>query len=435
MGGSDVTEQEHGPILQIIGDGMRGEWITWWWSNDYGAGGIARRPEWVKGEARQRLLRAVPRTPHRCDANALRELGFEGDLASSNAERSLMASVSTQLLPSALLDELLHVVDTGSGRISVRVAPSPSAAMVPWGLLMVDGERRLLDVADVSWIGPILPRDVDAAAASGSPLPPSWAEAKDRPPLHVIDPELPDSRWGFVLGWEEAAYWRQSSTSRDHSAGAPRTSSVHDSFTSRHLSRELATPRSRLFLLGHCIYSAGEAGFLLSDTRDTYGIQPPPSGSVSRALSATDLLRGTLNRRSIASPEDARIALSAGHARWPMPPRVAIIACTSGADMTDFEPFGLVTAALINGADTVHATLWPLPTDHAFSEAGAGPALSTMARAVDQIQTADDPVSAANQWQRDQLRQWREDPCLETSPLTWGALSTVTAPPRGIVGE
>lgn len=63
-----------------------------------------------------------------------------------------------------------------------------------------------------------------------------------------------------------------------------------------------------------------------------------------RPFSALDLLRGTIECRV----RDHRLPLGfeqpeRGRTIWPMPARVAIIACEGGADYRATETFGLVT--------------------------------------------------------------------------------------------
>ncbi|WP_432558802.1 CHAT domain-containing protein [Granulicoccus sp. GXG6511] len=355
-------------ILQIVGDGIAGNWITWRWAD--GGLGVAE----VRGleSISNRFRDALPTGPQ--------GLSLDGELTNPEREAELMAALADVLLPPRLRAEILAGTESGTP-LHIRVAPTPLAAAVPWGLLPLDAERRLLDVADISWIAPVLPRDVVDAAP---PAPVDGATS-----LHVIDP---DQRLGRVL------------TEADRSVLGTRAAGrkiVGESFGAADMSAELRAGASRLLFVGHCVRSgpAATAGLVLSDV-DRWTPDP---------LTAQEL---------IADPD-----------RWPMPPRVAVLACASGADLTDYEPFGLATALLHNGADTVHATLWTLPTDRAFALQGVpGPVLLPMALAFDEAQTAADPVSALCAWQRRQLRRWRDEPSLGTSPLVWGAALTMTAP-------
>jgi hypothetical protein len=361
--------------VQVVGDGIDGRWVTWRWMNGFLPGGVAE----VTGldRAAARLARALPR-----DRN---HLGFEGELNDPRGEQELMEELGRVLLPDELRAQLLNCA---SDRIPlcVRVAPAPAAATVPWGLLAI-AEHRLLDIADVSWIAPVLPRDLSAVEQQ-----PSWDEARSKPALYVIDPV---QRLGRVLRPADRMALVAEMTG---------TVILGSRYGAADLSSDLQSGVSRLFLLGHVL--AGEAvsgnGFVLSDL----------NGAWPDSLTAEELIREP--------------------STWPMPPRVAVIACASGVDMADHEPFGLATALLHNGAETVQATLWTLPTDHALAtqDALAEPALRQLAAAINQAQAALDPVAALCGWQRTQLIRWRQNPSLSTSPLLWGAALTMTAPRR-----
>ncbi len=364
-------------VVQIVGDGLKGDWVTWRWADGVHAAGVAR----VRGvtSATRRLARALP-----SDGRAL---GFEGELADPNRERDLMHTLSDVLLPGELRRQLVACADQG-GALHVRVAPTPRAAAVPWGLLFVDADRRLLDIADVSWIAPLLPRDL------GRARPDAPAPAPDAEALHLIDP---------LQGLGQVMRPMDRSAFRVRAAGRVIAGTR---FGADELSALLRERRaSRLVVVGHALRAGAAAttGIVLSDL----------DRGAPDALTAAEL---------IADP-----------ARWPMPPRVSVLACASGSDMADHEPFGLATAILHNGAAIVHATLWPLPTDEAFRRHGASTAvLVPMAVAFDDAQTTDDPVAALCAWQRTRLRRWHEEPTLATSPLTWGAAMTMTAPDRSI---
>ena len=107
-----------------------------------------------------------------------------------------------------------------------------------------------------------------------------------------------------------------------------------------------------------------------------------------------------------------------------------MVACASGTDLAQHEPFGLGTALLINGAEVLQATLWTLPTDYAIGlvDTGAVGAFEWLAQAVDHAQSDADPVASLCDLQRKKLAAWREKPGLGSSPLLWGALITMTAP-------
>lgn len=144
---------------------------------------------------------------------------------------------------------------------------------------------------------------------------------------------------------------------------------------------------------GHCVTSgsAGRAGFLLSDELGEYGVGRP--NRFRLPLGAADLLRGTLNDDS----DQARGERAVAHAAARGGGRLRV---RCGHDRP--RAVRVRHLLLIDGADTVQATLWSLPTDAALQamDASAGPALTRLAVAVDAAQTADDPVASLCSWQR-----------------------------------
>lgn len=372
-------------VVQMVGDGLSGRWLTWRWADGAHPGGVADLG--AKTGLADRLSQALP---------SAAELNLAGPLTEPATELALMQELADALLPAALRAQLLAC----AGRdlpLHVRVAPSPRWAAVPWGLLPLTADLRLLDVADVSWIGPVLPRDVGADEVRPSP----WADVRALEPVHVIDPT---TSLGAVL----------SGTLRLCSCHGQNLRPTSGVVTREGLSTALRAGASRLFLVGHCVTggSDGDTAFVLSDPMGRAGFGP--TVAANRALSAADLTSAD------------------GEAAWPMPPRVALVACASGADLKDREPFGLATAILLNGADTVQASLWILPTDLALADAqpSAGGAFAELANAIDHAQGAENPVAELCRWQRDRLHRWRAAPSLATSPLLWGSAMTLTAPPR-----
>lgn len=360
-----------GGELQIVGDGARGNWITWRWRDGYPFGlSVDRIADWQP--LRSELIAALPLTSPR----TIDDVRLDGALTRADAEVDLMTRLGRALLPTQLREQIVAV--GSQGRLSVRLAPSRSAALVPWGLLVIDDYGgRLLDYADVSWISPLLPRDIN-----GTGIASAGTEA-----LHIVDPNI---GWlgNQILDANGAQLWR------DHLRAH---ASVQECLTRTDMAGRLEQAYSRLFLLGHCTGTGGDTGFMLSDG----------------PLRAKDLLRDR--------PKP-----------WQMPPKVALVACASGLDLNDPEPFGLVTAAMVKGAQLVQATLWPMPTDHAFALGGAGPCMTALAKAVDTAQESDDPAVEICRWQRERLEAWRRCPSLNTSPLAWGSVATVTAPDRSV---
>ena len=387
-------------VVQIVGDGVDGDWLTWRWNDPYRPVGVHRVKE--LGEAVRTFRAALPREPDSdrkknrdsprrlatsktvSRQDALEKLGLYGPLTRYDDERKLMQDLSKALLPDDLRRQLVEATAEGE-RVEVRVAPSPPAAVVPWGLLVLDDDdMRLLDVADVSWIAPILPRDIDPDAPEVTPATGGRA-------LHIIDPRT--SR-GRVLS-------ERFEPCDCHGHGAERFFAQGNGVEElRDVLDAGAGKIARLLMIGHCATGA-------SDAADTVFLMGDGEANKLRA---------------------SRLVREAG--RWPMPPRVGVVACASGTDLAHHEPFGLGTALLINGAEVLHATLWTLPTDYAigFVDTGAVGAFEWLAQAVDHAQSDVDPVASLCDLQRRKLAAWREKPGLGSSPLLWGALITMTAP-------
>ena len=387
-------------VVQIVGDGVDGDWLTWRWNDPYRPVGV-HRVERLRDAVRT-FRAALPRepdsdrkknrdSPRRLATSrtvsrqeVLEKLGLYGPLTRYDDERKLMRDLSRALLPDDLCRQLIEATAEGE-RVEVRVAPSPPAAVVPWGLLVLDDDdMRLLDVADVSWIAPILPRDIDPDAPEVTPATGGRA-------LHIVDPRT--SR-GRVLS-------ERFDPCDCHGHGAERFFAQGNGVEElRDVLDAGAGKIARLLMIGHCATGA-------SDAADTVFLMGDGEANKLRA---------------------SRLVREAG--RWSMPPRVGVVACASGTDLTQHEPFGLGTALLINGAEVVHATLGPLPTDHAIRlvNSRAVGAFGWLAQAVDHAQSDADPVASLCDLQRRKLAAWRERPGLGSSPLLWGALIAMTAP-------
>lgn len=354
------------PMVQVIGDGMNGDWLTWCWNRPDEPMRVHRTSGLA--EPLRRFHAALP-SAH---VVALEDLRLDGPLTRFDSEYRVMRDLAQALLPAELVEQLL----AASERIDLRVMPSPPLARIPWGLLPIDGDRRLVEVADVSWIAPILPRDT----AADPPPPRNHAKGA---PLYLLDPIVTTMQ---QLVWDTLtpAAW-----------GAQRPGAVRMPRLSTDLAflAGLNDDISRIFLVGHASRTSerpGEVDFLIGQGR----------------LSAADLLL-----------RDVKV-----------PPRAAIVACASGTDLEDSEPLGLATGLLLRGADTVQATLWPLPTDHALAQRDAAGGFLELVGAFDEAQESDDPTAALCQYQVKRLRAWREEPMLRNSPIVWGAAMTLTAP-------
>jgi hypothetical protein len=206
----------------------------------------------------------------------------------------------------------------------------------------------------------------------------------------------------------------------------------------------ICTPRSRLFYYGHVSAEPdepGSASLHLSDVSDTSWGMARPLGT-HLPLSALDLLLGTT-----LAPEEYKgrypdAETDGGHDIWPMPSRVAVIACEGGADYRSRETFGLVIAMLNAGAELVTTTRWTLPTDLAFwhfhddvARRGVHPT-TELALTVDRAHTRDDPIAELLEWQRGQLNSWRDsDGAIEFSPLIWASMTNTWGPDASVVEQ
>ncbi|WP_088943658.1 hypothetical protein [Rhodococcus sp. 1168] len=370
-------------------------------------------------------------------------------------ERLLSAQLTEAVLPETLRTELIDRADS-HGAVHMRITPSPRLARVPWELLFVDAGRRLLDVAVITFDPP------STVHAERTVLPPRWAEVSHLPALHVLDPSLPIRAVEHGLGRTLAGLAKNALIRGISSEASVKNSSSHTRLNTSQiisrldLSRQLHAPRSRFFYFGHVSSTADEPGSASIHLHDTVGAagsaswgmaQPlrprTKSGTLATArpddhlpLSALDLLLGT------QQCTDERVwALYAsdgpqsGHEIWPVPTRVALIACEGGVDFRSVETFGLVIAMVDSGASLVTTTRWTLPTDHAFhSVAGVRRSVFPtveLALAVDRAHSRQDPIGLVHHWQREQLTKWESSPAsIEHSPIVWAALTHTVAEAR-----
>lgn len=295
---------------------------------------------------------------------------------------------------------------TASGRVAARI---------PWQLADIgqhtDG-HRLMELVDVLMAVP--PNIVHSPRA-----PAGWGARRDGPPLLVLDPRVPgqrpDSALGSVLGRPsaETRLAQHFTELRQRRPVLPSVDATVDLFRRPDADRAwlatlLAHAPSRLLYVGHASSADGRADRAALHLADT--AQPPgaadPIGD-HRPLTAADLMA----------------------ARWPLPPRIALLACGSGGDYQFDEATGLVAAMILGGAQLVTATLWSLPTTAAYRQfvtaAGEpGDPMAEVVVAVDRAHEADEDAGCAlNRWQRAQMRRWR-DGDVSASPLYWAALAT-----------
>jgi hypothetical protein len=250
--------------------------------------------------------------------------------------------------------------------------------------------------------------------------PAGWDARRDGPPVLVLDPRVPgqrpDSALGSVLGRPSAE-----TQLAQHFAGLmkrrpvlPEVDDAVELFRRQDadrvwLAKQLAQAPSRLMYVGHASSAHGQAD------------------RAALHLACTSAILGDAEAIGDHRPLTAGDLMSL---QLPIPPRVALLACGSGGDYQFDEATGLVAAMVLGGAQLVSATLWSLPTSAAYRRfAGSEPAdapadpMADIVVGVDGAHGAVDAGRAVNQWQRAQMRRWR-DGDLAASPLYWGALVT-----------
>lgn len=367
-----------------------------------------------------------------------------GAFAGPDRERALARSLTGAFLPDRLRTQIRDRWRSGE-RVRVRVTPSPRLARVPWELLWIDARHRLIDAATVVHEPPAV---VHAGRAR---TPENWQDVRDRPVLFLIDPVIASSAAAFGLEpalangsyvpfleriGHHIAAGRARADDRDFAMGP--------NFTRRDLAEALEIPRSRLLYFGHASASPdepGSAAIHLSDTAAIWGQAAPlvrpgsaPSGTDHRPLAAIDLLLGTTTTDEHTRRTYGIAAPRGGPDLWPMPARVALIACESGADYRSAEMFGLVVAMVNAGAALVSSTRWTLPTDVSLQRcAGRDPAArptTDLTLRVDTAHEEPDPVADLARWQRRQLAAWSDGASGAISPLVWASLTHTVAPRR-----
>ncbi|MGW4246681.1 CHAT domain-containing protein [Nocardia sp. NPDC004722] len=417
-------------------------YVTWRWAEEDAApGGVGVVPEDQVEAAMARFAAALPAPGV---PGGLESALTIGELATLEAETALAQYLSSVFLPYNLAVQLHELYSRGV-RPHLRIQPSPRTAQLPWELIAPDPDVRLVEIADVSVLAPAGIVHAPARVAR------AWTSTRTHPVVAILDPRVPgfraDSALGSVLGRMDAAAPLAELVAA-HAAADRLTPAVGDpleAFRRTDLDRSwlsdaLHAGAARLLYVGHVTAAAPESGrsesatLHLSCTAASPGCAPAYRDH--RPLSARDLLLGTH-----ALPVSSAPASGNGHRDnpiprtgpeiWPIPSRVALIACESGGDLRFAEPLGLVAAMLTGGAELVTAGRWPLPTDLAFHRlAGTAPTAHPFQEAVCAIDAAhesEDPVIALNAWQRTHLAAWRDTGRIEHSPLIWAAFATVDA--------
>lgn len=319
-----------------------------------------------------------------------------GSFADSTGEQHLADVLGEHLIPAdgwQLIGEQSHP--------ALFVAPTGRLAQVPWSLLArpaASGER-LIELADILLAAP--PNIANAPRASAG-----WDERRDSAALLILDPRVPgqrpDSALGSVLGRPDpnGALTQHFAAVRARRDVLPEVSATVELFRSTQadrgwLARQLTCSPSRLLFVGHATAADGDVGH--ADRAAVHLADEQP-------LAAGDLMAAQL----------------------PIPPRAALLACSSGSDYRFDEATGLVAALILGGAQLVTATLWSLPTAAGYRQfcCAATDSSDPMAEAVIAVDTAHearDAGRAVNAWQRAQLMRWRDGDST-ASPLYWAAL-------------
>lgn len=356
----------------------------WWacWADD----GSQPATWFVRRDVMDQLAESVRAAMPRLDPDGQLHVGA---LAQPDQEWHLVSSLARRLLPKQLRRRL------AAGE-PLRLLPAPSCSPVPWELLPLGATPdapRLVERTTLSLIPPVVRRDVDPTLTVET-----WSQRREQPPLYVVDPDTPA---GPVINDPDP--WRTRARAGRNGRGPD--GAVAARIDRRWLASRLPG-RSRLLYVGHVVQPSAEP--------DQVGLMLGCSLQLPAAAWS-------------GAGEGSPIEID-GARLWPMPPRVGLVACRSGDDLAHPEPYGLVTAMIDSGAETVVATRWALVSDQGYRILGAaGTPFAQLAEAVDQALTAADPVHELAAFQREQLAAWRRTQALEYAPLGWAALTTYQA--------
>lgn len=351
---------------------------------------------------------------------------LNGALTSLQRERKLSETLGSLVIP----PEVWQLVAAAELPVRLRITPSARLATVPWELLMLPNGRRLLEMAILAF-----------------ELPPTIHYRRPRrPDSRCIDPALPPLRTIDPVVPPRTPFRRAMSAAGRDLIRQRLDVPCQEIVTREDLGAALRASPPRWVYFGHVSIAEpgipGAAGLHLSDA----GVrgEPPFGGSGRlyplghRALTVIDMLIGTREESWFTHDRPPAALGLSGVDIWPMPPRVALIACNSGADHTATEPLGLVAATQLLGAEIVTATRWSLPTDAAFSTLRSYhermPA-TELVLAVDAAHESADPIVAVRDWQLGQLAAWEATGDLGFTPLVFAALTTHHAPAREADGR
>ncbi len=396
-------------------------YISWRWRDDTAAAGVGVAPQ---AQVRQAISRVSAALPDPADPTGLQSALTTGAFADYRSEHELAQYLSQVFLPYGLAVQL-HDLFVRGIRPQLRIQPSPRVAQIPWELLAPDPGLRLLDLADISQLAPV------ALAQAPTRNTRSWNETRELPVVAVLDPRVPgfraDSALGSVLGrmYAAAPLARRVEQYLPQDRLRPAVTDPIEAFRRTDVDRDwlgrtLRAGASRLLYVGHVTAATPESGraeqarLHLACTADLDGRAEPIR--VHRPLSALDLILG-----------EGELD---GSRRWPMPSRVALIACESGGDLRFGEPLGLLAAMIHGGAELVTAGRWALPTDLAYRRfAGVDERIRPLQEAVCAIDAAHDrpdPIRTLSAWQRERAAAWRDTGSIEYSPVSWAAFTTIS---------
>lgn len=357
-----------------------------------------------------------PTTPDAREAAVVRAL-TRGSFADPQCTMDLARECSDLVFPhTSGFFERLHQERSRGRRVTVRVIPSPSLSRVPFELLPDPDGTPLMELARIVY-------EVPATVHLDRPRLPSRFDP-EAPPLFSIDPRLP-SKSGFL----PVLFHGPSQDYLHEGLGIQPASRHIDPFT---LSEQLRAeaPPSRWLFLGHVSSRDDQPGSAALHLSTPHNGAPDGSAALMRGnhrpFTAIDLLLGV--------PAKDAGSRAPGHQRWPMPPRVALVACASGSDHASVETFGLVVSAALNGAEFITTTRWVMPTDAAFHHCTGTTdrhPTSDLVIAINQAHADPaDPIDALRTWQIERYRSFKATGDLCDTPLLWAGVTTHHVPPR-----
>lgn len=359
------------------------------------------------------------------------ERAWTGPLTDQTTNSDLFRELGQRLLPPVLREYLACCDDPRDDpSTTVVVAPGPELGQVPWELMSVTGTERLVERT-------VLRGGISPATVADLALPPA-PDAPEQPGLLLLDPAVRQRGSGAVPIYPGGvpAEWSDPDRADRRDSVVGRTWSIPDTAplpardaggdrlgcTRAELADLLGSRTWGRFLFHGHVSSADR----LSPTAAALVLHDDPAAREAPARTADGR---ALEEAGDTADLSARIWLHEPD-RWPMPRRVAFIACQSD-DAGYVEQTGLTLAAVNAGARVVVTTRWTMPTDSTAAVDGARPT-TAVALAVDAALQADDPVTALRTWQLAELDAWRDATTPEQrrrhAPLLWSALVTYVLP-------